>query len=201
MRAGPLNVRTSSPGFRSAARIQLDPALRNGCSFRSIGGGARRRCRQGAVSELPPDRRLRLPVGLRGQLPGGAGRLRRVALPAAARLPEHLRSPPRPHRRDLPVRADGHPGPPPPPLRPRHLGSGDDLAHADRVAFGAGLPRCQARQRRDPAPRLPARPGRRGRHRHAAARGHVYRGPGRDGAQRGARLRIRPEARLLGVRR
>ena len=58
---------------------------------------------------LSADRRLRIPVGLREQLPGGAGRFGRVAVPAPAGLAERVRRAAGPHRRDVPVRPGQHP--------------------------------------------------------------------------------------------
>ena len=54
---------------------------------------------------LSADRRLRILVGLREQLPGGSGRFYRVAQPAPAGLAERVRRAAGPQRRELPVRA------------------------------------------------------------------------------------------------
>ena len=69
-----------------------------------------------------------------------ARRLGRVALPAAARFPERLRRPARPHRRHLPLRPTEHPRPAPAALPAGDHGARDHVAHADRLAAGPGPP-------------------------------------------------------------
>src|ERR1700733_7749885 len=86
---------------------------------------------------VSPDRRLRIPLGLREQLPSGARRIGRMALPARPRLAQRLWRATRPWGRFVPVRSLQYAGATPASLRARRHGSRDDLAHADRLAAGA----------------------------------------------------------------
>ena len=124
-----------------------------------------------------------------------------MAVPAADGLPERVRGDAGPRRRPLPARARGRARAGRPPLPPRHDGAGDELGHA------RGL---DHRPRRPP--HRPLAP--RGRPlRHPPARAHGLRrrprppahrplrqrpGAGRDGVR--ADVRLRPRARVVGVR-
>ena len=90
------------------------------------------------MSDVPSDRRVRLPLRLREQLPDRTRRVGRMALPAPSRLAERLRGPARPLGRFVPLRTLEHHGPPPPPLHPRHHGGRDHLAHPDGLARRPG---------------------------------------------------------------
>ena len=83
------------PAFNNIEAPRVPGQVRAGS-----GGGCDNECRGGGLVRtwtlaVPPDRRLRLPVGLRGDSAGGTGRQHRVDVPAAVRLTERVRCPAR----------------------------------------------------------------------------------------------------------
>ena len=116
----------ADPAYRAgaaavAADVRALPARRRGGrgasnTCRPGGGGAVARCylrppdaapadhQRAHPHAVPPDRRLRLPVGLRDDRAGRPRRDRRVAVPAADGLAERVRRDPRPRRGLLPAR-------------------------------------------------------------------------------------------------
>src|SRR5580693_4954780 len=85
-----------------------------------------------SISEpVPADCRLRVPVKLRAELPGGAGRLGGMAVPAAPGFPERVRSAAGPGRRLVPVRSHRDPCAAAPAVCAGDDGAGNDLADPD----------------------------------------------------------------------
>ena len=97
---------------------------------------------------VSPDCRVRIPLRLRGERAGRAGRRGRVAVPAASRLSERVRRVARPVGGVLPVRAIERRRPAPTALPAGHADRRDQLAHTDGLADGAGPARARAVRRR-----------------------------------------------------
>ena len=147
------------------------------------------------MAEFPADRRLRLLVRLRGQLPDRPERRRRVDVPAPARLAQRLRRDARPPGRLVQLRARRHQVP----HQRRYVPGTMVLETTWHTPTGwlvvqrrpGGGPGPET----EPAGRLPARPGRHGRRGHAASPGHLHRRPGGGDGQLHAGLRVRRPSR------
>ena len=145
---------------------------------------------------ISADCRLRVLVQLRAELPGRAGRVGRVAVPAASRLPECVRGAARPYRRPVPVRSRQRTNvPAASPVRAGDDGAGDDLADPDGVDDRAGLAGRRPGQARGAAAGLPPGPGRFRRGRRAGPDRDVHQRPGRG------RGELRPAVQLRDRRR
>ena len=124
-----------------------------------------------------------------------------MALSASTRFPECVRSAPRSHRRNFPLRSRQHPCAPPAPLCARNHGAGDHLAHAHRLARGPGSAGGASSRHGDEATELPPGAGRLGRHRHPAAPVPLHRRAGRNHRERCTNLRVWRRERRVGLRR
>ena len=82
---------------------------------------------------VPTHRRVRVPLGLRGEHARRARRRRRVAVPPASRLAQCLRRAPRPVGRILPIRAVERRRPQSSAVRAGHERARDHVAHAERL--------------------------------------------------------------------
>ena len=87
-----------------------------------------------AHSPFPPDRRIRVPVGLRHHRADRAGRRGGVDVPAAGRFGQRVRHAAGPVGRLLPVRPGAFPGARQPAVPAGLDGAGDDVVHRDRMA-------------------------------------------------------------------
>ena len=114
-------------------------------------------------------------------------------MPAPAGLAQRVRRPARPHGRQLPLRAHGHPWCP---HQRRYVPGTMVLETTWHTPTGWLLVQdllvVRARDgRRRGDPTTAGRPGDAAATGHPAAAGHLHRGPRRGGGQRGARLRVR----------
>ena len=199
-RGGLDETQRSAPSSRRPA--DAGPSAERSAEASATATHVARASRFPARLAVSPDRRVRLPLGLRDLRPGRAQRRGRVDVPAPLRRPERVRRAAGPRRRHVPARPGGHDGAGRPPLPPGDERAGDELGHppglADRPRRAAGRPVARHRRALEHPPPRAHRPRRRARApAHHALRQRLGRGPPRVRPD----LRLRPAVRALGVRR
>ena len=143
--------------------------------------------------------RIRAVVQLRAELPGRAGRVGRVAVPATSRRPECVRGPPGPVRRHVQVRPQQRPSPAASPLRAGDDGAGNHLADPYGVDDRAGLPGRRPGRRRGAATGLPPGPHRYRRHRRSYPDRDLHQRTGRGHGELCPAVQLRDRQRHVGL--
>ena len=158
-------------------------------------------CAERVVAEpVSPDRRLRVPVGLRDHLPDLVGRLGGMDVRAAARLAQRVRGHPGPRRRALPAGPVRRLGAGRAPLPAGQPDPGDHLADAHRLADRARHPGDGAVARHRVAVAHPSpHPDGLGCRAHPAAHRAMRERHRRAGDELRAVVRLPPHQRRLGV--